>query len=165
MRLLAVLIGLSVFLTTTIFAQNITIKMYKTSKKNQGVAIGVVRAKDTPSGLLLMPHLKNLSPGLHGFHIHQGHSCKNAGMAAGGHLDPKKTHKHLGPYRQGHLGDLPVLLVNKHGVALKPVIAPRLTVADIKGRTLMIHAGGDNYKDTPKKLGGGGKRVACGVIN
>ncbi len=28
----------------------------------------------------------------------------------------------------------------------------------------MIHAGGDNYSDTPEKLGGGGARVACGVI-
>jgi Cu-Zn family superoxide dismutase len=45
-----------------------------------------------------------------------------------------------------------------------PVLAPRLKVADIKGRSLMIHAGGDNYSDLPVKLGGGGARIACGVI-
>jgi len=28
----------------------------------------------------------------------------------------------------------------------------------------MIHAGSDNYADEPKPLGGGGSRVACGVI-
>jgi len=28
----------------------------------------------------------------------------------------------------------------------------------------MIHAGGDNYADQPAPLGGGGARVACGVI-
>jgi Cu-Zn family superoxide dismutase len=28
----------------------------------------------------------------------------------------------------------------------------------------MIHAGGDNYADKPKKLGGGGERIACAVI-
>jgi Cu-Zn family superoxide dismutase len=28
----------------------------------------------------------------------------------------------------------------------------------------MIHAGGDNYSDTPKPLGGGGERIACGVV-
>jgi superoxide dismutase, Cu-Zn family len=28
----------------------------------------------------------------------------------------------------------------------------------------MIHAGGDNYADAPKPLGGGGARVACGVV-
>ena len=29
----------------------------------------------------------------------------------------------------------------------------------------MIHAGGDNYSDQPQPLGGGGARIACGVIN
>jgi Cu-Zn family superoxide dismutase len=28
----------------------------------------------------------------------------------------------------------------------------------------MIHAGGDNHSDTPAPLGGGGGRMACGVI-
>jgi Cu-Zn family superoxide dismutase len=37
-------------------------------------------------------------------------------------------------------------------------------MSDVKGRSLMIHAGGDNYADQPAPLGGGGARVACGVI-
>jgi Cu-Zn family superoxide dismutase len=45
-----------------------------------------------------------------------------------------------------------------------PLLAPRLKLADIKGRSLMIHAGGDNYSDTPAPLGGGGARAACGVV-
>jgi len=28
----------------------------------------------------------------------------------------------------------------------------------------MVHAGGDNHADHPAPLGGGGERVACGVI-
>lgn len=28
----------------------------------------------------------------------------------------------------------------------------------------MVHAGGDNYADDPKPLGGGGARIACGSI-
>jgi Cu-Zn family superoxide dismutase len=28
----------------------------------------------------------------------------------------------------------------------------------------MVHAGGDNYADQPEPLGGGGPRVACGVV-
>ena len=35
---------------------------------------------------------------------------------------------------------------------------------EIKGRALMIHAGGDNHSDHPAPLGGGGARMACGVI-
>ncbi len=28
----------------------------------------------------------------------------------------------------------------------------------------MVHKGGDNHSDHPQPLGGGGARVACGVI-
>lgn len=44
------------------------------------------------------------------------------------------------------------------------MLAPRLKLADLQGRAIMIHAGGDNYADEPSKLGGGGSRVACGVV-
>jgi Cu-Zn family superoxide dismutase len=28
----------------------------------------------------------------------------------------------------------------------------------------MVHAGGDNHSDHPAMLGGGGARMACGVV-
>jgi Cu-Zn family superoxide dismutase len=28
----------------------------------------------------------------------------------------------------------------------------------------MVHAGGDNYDDTPAPLGGGAGRIACGIV-
>ncbi|HNI38371.1 MAG TPA: superoxide dismutase family protein, partial [Pseudomonadales bacterium] len=66
----------------------------------------------------------------------------------------------------GHLGDLPALAVNTDGTATNPVLAPRLkSLAEIKARSLMLHAGGDNHADAPAPLGGGGARMACGVIN
>jgi Cu-Zn family superoxide dismutase len=39
-----------------------------------------------------------------------------------------------------------------------------LKLEDIAGRSIVIHEGGDNYSDSPQPLGGGGARVACGVI-
>lgn len=133
---------------------------------------GTVTVAETRYGLLLSPSLSGLSPGLHGFHVHQNPSCAAAekdgkpvaGLAAGGHLDPGATGKHLGPYRDGHLGDLPALHVGADGTAATPVLAPRLRLADLAGRSLMIHAGGDNYSDEPAALGGGGARAACGVV-
>ena len=87
-----------------------------------------------------------------------------AALGAGGHLDPAGTGRHGEPWGDGHLGDLPPLYVAADGSASMPVLAPRLTLADVRGRSLMVHAGGDNHADHPQPLGGGGARVACGVI-
>ena len=50
------------------------------------------------------------------------------------------------------------------GKAAKTMTVANLKVAQIKGRALMVHEGGDNFSDQPKALGGGGGRVACGLI-
>ena len=52
----------------------------------------------------------------------------------------------------------------EEGMAQTPVLAPRLKTDDVKGRSLMIHLMGDNFSDDPQPLGGGGARLACGVI-
>lgn len=154
---------LSVFVVSA-YAADITTTVYSTAKGAQEKSLGTVTFSDTQYGLLITPNLHHLSPGLHGFHIHVNPSCADGGMAAGGHLDPQKTDKHAGPYSAtGHLGDLPALYVDSNGQADHPELAPRLKVSDIKHHSLMIHEGGDNYSDQPP-MGGGGKRIACGVI-
>lgn len=126
-------------------------------------SIGEIIFTETPNGLLITPNLTGVSPGLHGFHLHQHPNCGADGMDAGGHYDPTNTNSHQGPYGNGHLGDLPVLYVSDEGTAKTPTLAPRLKLKDLTGLTVMIHANGDNYTDTPP-LGGGGARIACGVI-
>ncbi|MFT8230746.1 superoxide dismutase [Cu-Zn] SodC [Pseudomonas guariconensis] len=138
-----------------------------------GKSIGTVTLEQTPYGALLTPDLADLPPGVHGFHLHQRPSCDAAeengksvpAGAAGGHWDPAATNAHKGPYDAGgHRGDLPALYVGADGKATTPVLAPRLKVDDFKEHALMLHAGGDNHSDHPEKLGGGGARVACGVV-
>lgn len=155
----------------TAAAADRAIEMYLVSDQGMGQQIGTITATDSRFGLILTPKLSNLPQGIHGFHVHQNPDCGHmmpggkpmAALAAGGHYDPTKTDRHEGPYGNGHLGDLPALSVDKEGKAALPVLAPRLKVADLKGRSLMIHAGGDNYSDLPEKLGGGGGRIACGA--
>ncbi len=126
----------------------------------------------TEYGLLITPNLDGLTPGLHGFHIHENAACGPGkkegriipGLAAGGHFDPWLTGRHEGPYGEGHLGDLPPLYVDREGRAEIPVLAPRLKVEYVTQRSLMIHMHGDNFSDNPAPLGGGGPRLACGVI-
>ena len=154
------------------FAASVSVPVNLVDASGVGKSIGTVKLSDSKKGLVLSPNLKGLPAGTHGFHVHQNPDCgpgdkdgkPAAAMKAGGHLDPDKTGKHEGPGGKGHLGDLPALTVAKDGAAKKSVVAPRLTVAEVLGHALMIHAGGDNYSDTPEPLGGGGARIACGVI-
>ena len=86
-------------------------------------------------------------------------------LKAGGHYDPDKTGHHLGPNQHdGHRGDLPVLTVLPDGTVKTSFTIKNLKVKEIKNRSVMIHDGGDNYSDKPAPLGGGGARIACGVI-
>lgn len=130
-----------------------------------GRSIGIVRADDTIYGVLLTPKLHDLKPGVHGFHVHECPLCGDGARLVGGHLDLSDVRQHRGPYEgNSHSGDLPVLIVNGDGKATMPVLAPRLKLSQIVGRSLIIQAGGDNFSDTPVTNGGGGAKVACGEI-
>jgi Cu-Zn family superoxide dismutase len=145
--------------------------MHLITAKGEGKEIGTITLTDTPGGLSIVADLKGLPAGKHGFHVHENADCSPgkkdgkvaAGMAAGGHFDPMKTGKHMGPMGEGHEGDLPYLTVAKNHTATETLVAPHLKVADVKGHAIVIHKGGDNYSDKPKPLGGGGERIACGV--
>lgn len=136
------------------------------TEKNVPKEIGTITFKNSQQGsLLITPDLHGLPAGMHGMHLHALPSCDHDGKDAGGHYDPGHTEKHLGPYNSnGHLGDMPALYVDAKGMANHPVLSPRLTENDLYGHAVIIHAGDDNYSDFPKPLGGGGDRIACGVI-
>ena len=155
-------------------AQSLIAHMAMATPTGPGMPVGTVQISDSPGGAVIVTDLQGLPPGMHGFHVHAGMSCAPgpdktgkvipAGAAAG-HMDPAKTGEHEGPLGAGHLGDLPVLTVAADGGAHETLVAPHIvSVAALKAHVLMIHAGGDNYADTPAPLGGGGARIACGVI-
>ena len=156
---------------TYAWAEEMVIDIHLVDASGVGKSIGSITASQSPYGVVLTPNLGELPPGVHGFHLHQNPSCdpgekdgkKAAAIAAGPHLDPAVAKSHKGPYAEGHLGDLPALFVGTDGKATTPVLAPRLKLVDLKGHSLMIHAGGDNYSDQPE-LGGGGARMACGIV-
>ena len=145
--------------------------LHAVSAQGIGQPIGTVQFKDSADGLVIMTQLSQLPPGPHGLHIHEKGSCEpaekdgkmGAARAAGGHFNPTYMQHHGTPLN-GHLGDLPLLNVNSQGQAQVTLLAPRLKLADIQGLAIMVHAGSDNYSDQPKPLGGGGERIACGVI-
>lgn len=136
----------------------------------RGKTFGMVSFEDSPYGLVITPKLNGMDPGPHAAHVHENPSCApdEMGMpagAAGDHYDPDESGLHSGPYGEGHLGDLPNLIVEPNGRSFVPVLAPRVTVADLKGRSLMIHSGADRYDEYGKHMHGkGGMRMYCGII-
>ena len=153
-------------------AKSVKVTVNSVTPEGVGASVGTITIKEEKDGVALEPKLKGLPPGEHGFHVHENPSCdpadkdgkKTAAQAAGGHFDPAATKAHKGPGGGGHKGDLPKLVVSDKGEAKDKIEVKGMTLADFQGHALMIHEGGDNYSDTPKPLGGGGARIACGVV-
>jgi Cu-Zn family superoxide dismutase len=154
---------------------SITAPIMLVSAEGLGAPVGSITLTDSAQGgVALALDIHGLPPGDHGFHLHAGASCAPGPNAAGamiaagaasGHYDPAATGAHLGPLGQGHEGDLPLIHVAPDGTATQTLAAPHIpSIADARGHAIVIHAGGDNYSDMPAPLGGGGARIACGVI-
>jgi Cu-Zn family superoxide dismutase len=155
-------------------AADLTVTMHKATQDGTGEAVGTIAIASSDGGAAFTLSLHGLPPGSHGFHVHENGNCgptllngvRIPAGAAGGHLDPDHAGKHAGPAGDGgHLGDLPVLDVADDGTATQTLSAPHIKdIETLKGRAVIIHSGGDNYSDSPSPLGGGGSRIACGVV-
>ena len=135
--------------------------------------VGVVDFTENRAGLLVEVDLQNFPAGEHGFHIHENPDCSNIidkegnmhyAQGAGGHYDPMNTGKHLGPNGNGHKGDLPYLTVDGNGAVQTQFYLKNTTAAELKTKSIIVHSGADNYSDIPTPSGGGGARIACGII-
>uniref|UniRef100_A0A914V9S8 Superoxide dismutase [Cu-Zn] n=1 Tax=Plectus sambesii TaxID=2011161 RepID=A0A914V9S8_9BILA len=118
--------------------------------------------------------IKGLSPGLHGFHVHQYGDMSNGCTSAGPHLNPFEM-THGGPKDSvRHMGDLGNVQAGADGVAKIDMTDHQLQLFgphSIVGRSIVVHADTDdlgrgegNKKDESKKTGNSGDRLGCGVI-
>ncbi len=116
--------------------------------------------------VLIDAEVTGLTPGKHGFHIHEYGDCSmEDGSCAGGHFNP--THMpHGGPSDvKRHVGDLGNLTADADGIAkyqLKDTVVRLNGPLSIIGRGVIIHEKADDLKSQPS--GDAGKRIACGVI-
>lgn len=139
-----------------------------------GRAMGAARILENTAGeLVIAVEARDLTPGLHGVHVHAIGACDPAAdpafSSAGGHLDPGgREHGSLNP-RGPHGGDLPNLVVSEAGVGRLTALLDRLTVSDIfdsDGAAVVIHQREDDLRTDSGPLGPGnsGARLACGVL-
>jgi Cu-Zn family superoxide dismutase len=154
----------------TVMAAGQTVNIHAITSDGIGQSVGTAILTETDGGVSMKISVSGVADGEHGFHVHEKGDCgpgvkdgkKLAGFAAGGHFDPHTTKSHKGPGGGGHAGDLPKLMASG-GKIDQTATVEGIKLADIAGRALMIHEGGDNYSDTPEN-GGGKGRIACGVI-
>ena len=131
----------------------VLVPVHRITAQGTAARVGTLALRQHDEGLLAIPLLQDLQPGPHAMHVHENATCgaaetdggMQAGGAAGGHFDPDDTARYAGPYSQGARGDLPNLLVEDNGSATIPVLAPRVQLSDVRGRSVMIHAGADRY--------------------
>lgn len=133
-----------------------------------GAAMGTVTLTQGPWGVLVQAEVTGLTPGAHGFHVHEIGACIPDFSAAGGHFDPVGLGHGLLHDGGAHAGDLPNIHAAADGTARADYFTDALTlddgadhsVFDEDGSAIIVHAGPDSYGEDP----GAGDRVACGVI-
>ncbi|WP_284140233.1 MULTISPECIES: superoxide dismutase family protein [unclassified Virgibacillus] len=137
----------------------------------EGEEIGKAMLEQTKEGVNITLQASKLTPGVHGFHIHEKGICNPPDFkTAGGHFNPTNAKHGFNVEGGPHAGDLPNIEVKEDGTVEVEVTAKMVTLEKGKensllkegGTALVIHSGADDYESQP--AGDAGERVACGVI-
>lgn len=127
---------------------------------------GTVTFTQVADGVLIRADVTGLTPGNHGFHVHENGDCSSPdAKSAGGHYNPHAHHHGAPVDAQRHTGDLGNLVADDSGHAVLEWTDPDMKLtgeSSVVGRAVIVHAGEDDYTTQP--TGNAGARVACGVI-
>ena len=153
--------------TNTLASQEEALRAVANLKPTQGnEAQGTVTFAKVEDGVRVVADITGLTPGEHGFHIHEHGDCSAPdASSAGGHFNPTGM-PHGGPdAAQHHLGDLGNITANPTGKAHLDRVFSFLELSgpnSIVGRGLVVHSGRDDLTSQPS--GDAGARVACARI-
>lgn len=122
---------------------------------------GTVTFTVVKDGLKIVADVQGLTPGKHGFHIHEGTDCSKPG----GHFNPVDMHHGTPPNMMRHVGDMGNLIANASGKAHYEYVDDMISFEgnnSIIGKVMIIHAHEDDLVGQPS--GNSGPFVACGKI-
>ena len=134
---------------------------------------GIVTFIATEGGVKVTANVTGLTPGKHGFHIHEFGDVSDSAKAmnTGGHYDPEGTHHHAlvdadkSDSTSHHAGDLGNLVADSAGKAHLETTLQGVSLMGpanpLVGRAVIIHAKSD---DGGQPVGNAGGRVGQGVI-
>ena len=166
----AILIAVVMLVTPQVMAQEhgaMPTKAVATISGTEGNEVsGTVTFTQQDDGVLIEADITGLSPGKHGFHIHQyGDISAADGKSTGGHFNPTGN-DHAGPdAEKRHVGDLGNLEADANGHATYKRVDSVVQIHGqhtILSRAITIHAGADDLTSQP--TGAAGARVAHGII-
>jgi Cu-Zn family superoxide dismutase len=161
-------------LTGTAFAQHDMQNMQTTPVKaiallypaKDKTVKGVVTFTQTDKGVKVSAHLEGLTPGKHGFHVHEFGDCSAPDlMSTGGHFNPTQMVHGAPTDAARHSGDLGNIVADEKGIAELEWLDPVMKLAgpnSIIGHAVIVHLKEDDLKTQP--TGNAGAREACGVI-
>jgi superoxide dismutase, Cu-Zn family len=128
---------------------------------------GTVTFTEVADGVQVQAQITGLTPGNHGFHVHEFGDCSAAdASSAGVHFDP--TNKpHAGPdAAERHVGDMGNVEADASGKAELEYVDHHISLTNDQqsaiGRSVVVHAKADDLKSQP--AGDSGARIACGVV-
>lgn len=133
-----------------------------TQPSNQNVT-GVVKFVQVKDGVRVTGTFTGFSAGKHGFHVHEKGDMSDPHLqSVGPHYNP--GHGQHGDARGDvrHAGDLGNVTADDKGNATYDQTIAGLTVAELIGKSVIVHAKEDDAKTDPS--GNSGGRVAGGVI-
>ncbi|KAJ6408679.1 hypothetical protein OIU84_008400 [Salix udensis] len=112
--------------------------------------------------------ITGLTPGPHGFHLHQYGDTTNGCMSTGAHFNPNNL-KHGAPEDEiRHAGDLGNIVANAEGVAEAIIVDSQIPLSGpntVIGRALVVHELEDDLGNGGHELssttGNAGGRLAC----
>jgi Cu-Zn family superoxide dismutase len=124
---------------------------------------GVILLQQQGEGVRVQGKVWGLTPGMHGFHIHQfGDLRSPTGDAAGGHYSPDDSPHGAPGSAEHHAGDLGNIEANQEGVADVDATFDFFQIHHVLGRAIVVHADADDLRSQPS--GAAGARLAVGVI-
>ncbi|GAB1859453.1 superoxide dismutase [Camponotus japonicus] len=132
---------------------------------------GILTLEQYPEGVKVTGTVSGLSPGLHGFHVHEKGNLTKGCNSAGPHFNPYMVNHGAPSDPLRHVGDLGNIEVGQDGVAHIDGIDHYLSLVGVRGaigRAVVIHEKPDDLgrggTEESLKTGSAGARVACGVI-
>jgi len=126
---------------------------------------GTIRFVRLKKGVRVTGEIYGLTPGKHGFHIHENGACDRPTFeTAGPHFNPD-AHKHGDMTMDSHAGDYGNIVADDYGVAKFSFIDKEASFKgkySIIGKSVLIHEKEDDLKTDPS--GNSGARIGCGII-